>query len=123
LFLNLPPVTFITGALIGLYSVIVMMDEPADRHVGVGGENTSQRGPRRSESPSAAAADIQADSDFLSNILAPGSSLNPAFLLVVDVVLASLSLTLGSLAIVTGGNVHLIALLFITLALWVSIKW
>ena len=101
------------------------MDEPADRHVGVGGENTYQRGPRRSESPSAAAADTQADSDsdFLSNILAPGSSLNPTFLLVVDVVLASLSLTLGSLAIVTGGNVHLIALLFIALALWVSIKW
>jgi hypothetical protein len=70
-----------------------------------------------SESPSGA------DNDFLSNILAPGSSLNPSFLLVVDVVLALLSLTLGSLAIVTGGNGHLIALLFITLALWVSIKW
>jgi len=63
------------------------------------------------------------DSDFLSNILAPGSSLNPSFLLVVDVVLALLSLTLGSLAIATGGNVHLIALLFIALALWMSIKW
>jgi hypothetical protein len=96
------------------------MDELAGRHVGVGGENTSQQGPRRSsESPSAA----DGDSDFLSNILAPGSSLNPTFLLVVDVVLALLSLTLGSLAIVTGGNVHLIALLFIALALWVSIKW
>ena len=94
------------------------MDEQADRHVG--GENTSQGGPDpRSESPSAAAA----DNDFLSNILAPGSSLNPTFLLIVDVVLALLSFTLGSLAIVTGGNVHLIALLFITLALWVSIKW
>jgi hypothetical protein len=63
------------------------------------------------------------DSDFLSNILAPGSSLNPSFLLVVNVVLALLSLTLGSLAIATGGNAHLIALLFIALALWVSIKW
>ena len=94
-----------------------MMDEPTDRHVS--DENTSQLGPG-SESQSAAAA---ADSDFLSNILAPGSSLNPTFLLVVDVVLALLSLTLGSLAIITGGNVHLIALLFITLALWVSIKW
>ncbi len=95
------------------------MDEQADRHVGVGGENTSQRGPRsESESPPAAA-----DSDFLSDILAPGSSLNPSFLLVVDVVLALLSLTLGSLAIATGGNFHLIALLFIALALWVSIKW
>ena len=100
------------------------MDEQADRHVGVGGETTSQRGPSpMSESPSAAAA-ADSDSDFLSNILAPGSSLNPGFLLVVDVVLALLSLTLGSLVVVTGGrNVHVIALLFIALALWVSIKW
>ncbi len=90
------------------------MDEPADRH---GGENTSQQGPgSESLAPST-------DSDFLSNILTPGSSLNPTFLLVVDVVLALLSLTLGSLVVATGGNVHLIALLFIALALWVSIKW
>ena len=97
-----------------------MMDEQADRRH-VGGENTSQRDTSpKSESPSAADSD---DNDFLSNILAPGSSLNPTFLLIVDVVLGSLSLTLGSFAIVTGGNVHLIALLFIALALWVSIKW
>jgi ER protein Pkr1 len=63
------------------------------------------------------------DDDFLSNILAPGSSLNPTFLLVVDGVLALLALTLVSLVIATGGNVHLIALLVIELALWVSIKW
>ena len=63
------------------------------------------------------------ENDFLSNILAPGSSLNPIFLLVVDGVLALLALTLLSLIIATGGNVHLIALLFIELALWVSIKW
>ncbi len=56
-------------------------------------------------------ADNNNDGDLLSNILAPGSSLHPSFLLVVDVVLALLSLTLGSLAIATGGNVHLIALL------------
>ncbi len=89
----------------------------ADRH---DGDNTSQPGPG-SESPSGW-TDTDT-TDFLSNILAPGSSLNPTFLLVVDVVLALLSLTLGSFAIVTGGNLHLIALLFITLALWVSIKW
>jgi len=63
------------------------------------------------------------DADFLSNILAPGSSLNPTFLLVVDGILALLTLTLLSLVIATGGNPHLIALLFINLALWVSIKW
>jgi len=63
------------------------------------------------------------ENDFFSNILTPGSSLDPAFLLVVDGVLALLALTLLSLVIVTGGNVHLIALLFIELALWASIKW
>jgi hypothetical protein len=60
---------------------------------------------------------------FFANILAPGSSLNPTFLLVVDGVLALLASTLLSLIVVTGGNVHLIALLFIELALWASIKW
>src|SRR6266852_4633965 len=101
------------------------MDEPAGRHVGgVGGENTSQRlGDPRSESPSRSVVDNDNDSDFLSNILTPGSSLNPSFLLVVDVVLALLSLTLGSLAIATGGNVHLIALLFIALSLWLRSRW
>jgi hypothetical protein len=88
-------------------ATVLAMDEPTER-----GEDTS---PSQRASPS--------DNDFLSNILAPGSSLNPNFLLVVDGVLALLSLTLGSLVIVTGGNVHLIALLFIALALWVSIKW
>jgi hypothetical protein len=83
------------------------MDEPTER-----GEDTPQRA---SPSPS--------DSDFFSNILAPGSSLNPTFLLVVDGVLALLFVTLGTLVSVTGGNLHLIALLFIVLALWVSIKW
>ena len=125
---SLPPVAFITPDR-GSYSFIGhrMMDGPlaAGRHVGGENKDMSQRGRRRSESPSPSAAlsTDSGDSDFLSNIFAPGSSLNPTFLLVVDVVLALLSLTLGSLAIVTGGNVHLIALLFITLALWVSIKW
>jgi hypothetical protein len=63
------------------------------------------------------------ENDFLSSILAPGSSLNPSFLFAVDGVLALLALTLLSLVVATGGNVHLIALLFIELALWVSIKW
>jgi hypothetical protein len=63
------------------------------------------------------------ENDFFSNILAPGSSLNPTFLLVVDGVLALLALILLSFVIVTGGNLHLVALLFIELALWASIKW
>lgn len=81
------------------------MDEPAER-----GEETSQRA-------------SSSDSDFLSNILEPGSSLNPTFLLAVDGVLALLSVTLGSLVIITGGNVHVIAMLVIALALWASIRW
>jgi hypothetical protein len=81
------------------------MDEPTER-----GEDTSQQA-------------SSSDSDFLSNILEPGSSLNPTFLLAVDGVLALLSVTLGSLVIITGGNVHVIALLVIALALWASIKW
>jgi ER protein Pkr1 len=108
-----------------IHRLVVMVDEPADDgHVG-GGENTSQRlgSPRSESSESPSPAADSSDNDLLSNILAPGSSLNPNFLLVVDVVLALLSLTLGSLAIITGGNVHLILLLFIALALWVSIKW
>jgi hypothetical protein len=61
--------------------------------------------------------------DVLSTILAPGSSLSPTFLIVIDDVLASLVLTVLSLVVVTGGNVHIIALLLIELALWASIKW
>ena len=83
------------------------MDEPVQRD---SDKDTSQQS-------------SSSENDFLSNILTPGSSLNPSFLLVVDGVLALLALTLLSLVIVTGGNVHLIALLFIELALWVSIKW
>lgn len=82
------------------------MDEPAERDK----DTPSQQAP-------------SSENDLFSNILAPGSSLNPTFLLVVDGVLALLTLTLLSLIIATRGNVHLIALLFIELALWVSIKW
>ncbi|KAI0265133.1 hypothetical protein BC834DRAFT_880260 [Gloeopeniophorella convolvens] len=63
------------------------------------------------------------DGDFLANILTPGSSLNPAFLLVVDGVLALLALTFVALAVATRGNIHAVALLLITLGLWASIKW
>ena len=61
--------------------------------------------------------------DFFSTVLTPGSSLNPTFLLVVDGVLALLALTLVSLIIAPGVSVHPITLLLIELALWASIKW
>jgi ER protein Pkr1 len=82
------------------------MDEPTDRDKDTSSQQVSS-----------------SENDLFANILAPGSSLNPTFLLVVDGVLALLALTLLSLVVVTGGNVHLIALLFIELGLWASIKW
>jgi hypothetical protein len=63
------------------------------------------------------------ESVSLSNILEPGFSLNPTFLLVVDCVLAALLVVLLSLAYLTSGNLHIIAMTGIELALWASVKW
>ncbi|KAI0921964.1 hypothetical protein AcW1_004198 [Taiwanofungus camphoratus] len=60
---------------------------------------------------------------FLDTVLTPGSSLNPTFLLLVDSAFAALLFVLCALAIVTRGNVHLIALMAIEVALWGSVKW
>lgn len=60
---------------------------------------------------------------FFGSILEPGSSLDPTFLLVVDGAFASLFVVLVTLAVLTQGNVHLIFLTFIELALWASVKW
>lgn len=60
---------------------------------------------------------------FFANILTPGSSFHPTFLLIVDFTLAFLAFVFVSLAVITGGNVHFIALLCIELGLWASIKW
>ena len=60
---------------------------------------------------------------FFGTILEPGSSLNPAFLLVVDGTFASLFIVLASFTALTRGNIHLISLTFIELALWASVKW
>ncbi|KAF9644399.1 hypothetical protein BDM02DRAFT_3121964 [Thelephora ganbajun] len=62
-------------------------------------------------------------SSFFGTILEPGSSFNPTFLLVVDGAFTSLFVVLVTLAVLTKGNVHLIFLTFIELALWVSVKW
>jgi len=104
---RVPCLALVWSGLVWGFCTVSAMDEPTERD---SDKDTSQQ-----TSPS--------ENDFLSNILAPGSSLNPSFLLVVDGVLALLALTLLSLVIVTGGNVHLIALLLIEFALWVSIKW
>lgn len=62
-------------------------------------------------------------SGFLSNILTPGSSLDPTFLLILDGAFACLFVVLVGLAILTGGNVHVIALILIECGLWASTKW
>ena len=62
-------------------------------------------------------------SPFFGTILEPGSSFNPTFLLVVDGVFAFLLAVLVAFAILTRGNIHLIFLTIIELALWASVKW
>ncbi|KAJ6599263.1 hypothetical protein DFH09DRAFT_871923, partial [Mycena vulgaris] len=60
---------------------------------------------------------------FFSDILKPGSSLNPQFLFVLDLAFASLLFILLALAVLTSGNLHIFALIAIELALWASVKW
>jgi hypothetical protein len=60
---------------------------------------------------------------FFGSILEPGSSFNPIFLLVVDATFASLFFVLVACAVLTQGNIHLVFLTFIELALWMSVKW
>lgn len=60
---------------------------------------------------------------FTSHILTPGSSINPIFLIVVDGIIVLLLFVFVVLLFVTRGNLHFLALICITLALWASIKW
>lgn len=62
-------------------------------------------------------------SSFFGSILEPGSSFSPTFLVVVDGAFASLFVVLVALAVLTQGNIHLIFLMFVELALWASVKW
>ncbi|KAJ6510016.1 hypothetical protein C8R47DRAFT_1096428 [Mycena vitilis] len=61
--------------------------------------------------------------DFFSEILTPGSSLNPQFLLVLDLAFAGLLFILSALAVLTSGNLHIFGLIAIELGLWASVKW
>jgi hypothetical protein len=61
--------------------------------------------------------------DFLSEILKPGSSLQPRFLLALDLAFVALLFILVALAFLTAGNLHIFALIAIELALWASVKW
>ncbi|KAJ3807735.1 hypothetical protein EV368DRAFT_28878, partial [Lentinula lateritia] len=60
---------------------------------------------------------------FFSDILKPGSSLHPTFLLILDAIFFALLLTLLGLVFATAGNIHLIFLTVIELGLWASVKW
>ncbi|KAF5322675.1 hypothetical protein D9619_001131 [Psilocybe cf. subviscida] len=61
--------------------------------------------------------------DFLSNVLTPGSSLHPTFLLILDGAFAALLCVFIGAAILTRGNLHILALMVIELCLWGSVKW
>ncbi|CAE6503329.1 unnamed protein product [Rhizoctonia solani] len=60
---------------------------------------------------------------IFAEILKPGSSRHPVFLMIVDGALALLLSVLLSLLYLTSGNLHVVALIVIELCLWVSIKW
>ncbi|TFK76106.1 hypothetical protein BDN72DRAFT_831546 [Pluteus cervinus] len=60
---------------------------------------------------------------FFSEILTPGSSLNPKFLAFLDGAFVFLLLVLLGLAYATRGNLHIFGLVGIELALWASVKW
>ncbi|CCL99177.1 uncharacterized protein FIBRA_01192 [Fibroporia radiculosa] len=66
---------------------------------------------------------VDSSSSFFSNVLTPGSSLHPTFLLVVDGAFGALLVVLLALAAVTRGNLHFFALILIELGLWASVKW
>ncbi|KAI0079700.1 hypothetical protein K474DRAFT_1658791 [Panus rudis PR-1116 ss-1] len=62
-------------------------------------------------------------SDFLSNILTPGSAFHPTFQLILDVGFAMLFMVLLGMAVLTGGNMHVLILIGIEACLWASVKW
>jgi len=66
---------------------------------------------------------LEESESFFSNILTPGSSLNPKFLAILDGAFFFLLLVLTCLAVLTSGNPHIFALITIELALWASVKW
>ncbi|KAK0498315.1 hypothetical protein EDD18DRAFT_1044835, partial [Armillaria luteobubalina] len=66
---------------------------------------------------------VDLSESFVTQILTPGSSLHPTFLLILDLSFAALLVALMLLLFLTSGNVHFIGLIGIELALWASVKW
>lgn len=60
---------------------------------------------------------------FISTLLAPGSSLNPTFLLILDGSFALLLAVLLLLLWLSSMSLHVAALIAIEVGLWVSVKW
>ncbi|KAF9263596.1 hypothetical protein L218DRAFT_324233 [Marasmius fiardii PR-910] len=60
---------------------------------------------------------------FFSNILTPGSSFHPTFLLILDAAFIGLFFILLGLLFATHGNIHIIFLILVELCLWASVKW
>jgi hypothetical protein len=67
--------------------------------------------------------ELDSDSSFFANVLAPGSSLNPTFLVIVHTAFFALFGVLTALAYLTSGNKHVLALIMIELALWATVYW
>lgn len=63
------------------------------------------------------------EQSIFSTLLTPGSSLHPTLLLLLDAAFLVLFLLFISLAIATNGNVHILVLMGIEVALWASVKW
>ncbi|KAI0092588.1 hypothetical protein BDY19DRAFT_990299 [Irpex rosettiformis] len=63
------------------------------------------------------------DNGLFGQILAPGSSLHPTFLLVLDGAFGLLFCVFLGLLFLTSGNVHILALMLIEGCLWASVKW
>lgn len=70
-----------------------------------------------------ASSNEESEESFFSNLLKPGSSLNPTFLAILDGAFACLFCVLLGLAYLTSGNPHMFALMGIELGLWASVKW
>ena len=66
---------------------------------------------------------VNHDESFLAQILEPGSSLHPTFLLILDGAFALLLCVFLGLLFLTGGNIHILALIGIEGGLWASVKW
>ena len=62
-------------------------------------------------------------SGLIANILTPGSSLHPTFLLILDGAFALLLCVFLGLLFLTRGNIHICALILIEVCLWASVKW